>query len=589
MTVTDANQPRVRRCGRCRRLAPIVRRAADDLPDLCSRCYRQLARQGAIPSRIKRCDFCGRSAALIRRGGGETPSMCERCYREPQDTCSICRRLRPCLHAGTEHAICRSCVRAGRREVCQDCGRMRVIHNRLNGKPQCTDCRRRDLQQRGTCRHCNQRRRLTRIAGLEGLCEPCAGISSPHVCAGCTAEDHLYARGLCARCTIIATLQPHLDRATPETLARLRPYLEVLTQSANPRSTMRWIARSAAYRVLGDILDGRVALDHEALDALGPNQAIEHLRRALVAHRALATRDETLHRFNAWLDRVLLAIEDPRDRQHTTEWARWHLLNGLNYRARRGGLKSRSIYHARSQVTHAVAFINWVHTQGATLTTCRQDHVDRWFAHPSTTRVRVISLLRWAHAQGLITHLAIPSNAKPPAYRTLSHSQRHTLITRLIRDETLDLRDRVAGLLVLLYGQPIARIACLRTTDVVHHDNEILLRLAPEPVVIVEPLATLLCALADSPRGRAVTGATTSPWLFPGKLVGEPLRPERLQRRLAACGVKGLPSRASAVLELAREVPTPVLAETLGYDHDVAAAWARLAAADYARYAASRA
>jgi hypothetical protein len=515
--------------------------------------------------------------------------MCERCYREPEDMCTICRRLRPCLHAGTDHAICRSCVRASRHEVCQDCGRLRVIHNRLNGKPQCSDCRRRDLRQRGTCRRCNQRRRLTRIAGLEGLCEPCAGISSPHACTRCKAEDHLYARGLCARCTIISILEPHVDRATPETLARLRPYLETLTQSTNPRSTLRWIERSPAYRVLGDMLDGRVALDHQALDALGPSQAIEHLRRALVTNHALAARDETLHRFTAWLGHALQAIEDPQDRQHATKWARWQLLNDLNYRARRGQLKSRSGYHARSQVTQAVAFINWLHTQGDTLTTCRQDHVDRWFAHPCTTRVRVISLLRWALARGLIAQLAIPSNAKPTAYQTLSHDQRQDLIRRLVRDETLDLRDRVAGLLVLLYGQPIARIACLRTTDVLHHDNEILLRLATEPVVIVEPLATLLHSLARNPRGRAVTGATASQWLFPGKLVGEPLRPERLQRRLAACGIRGLPSRASAVLELAREVPTPVLADTLGYAQDIAASWARLAAADYARYAASRA
>lgn len=515
--------------------------------------------------------------------------MCARCYREPQDVCTICRRRRPCLHAGTEQAICRSCVRAGRREVCQDCGHLRVIHNRLNGKPQCSDCRRRDLQQHGTCRRCHQRRRLTRIAGLDGLCEPCAGITSPHVCARCTAEDHLYARGLCARCTIIATLQPHLAQAAPEILARLRPYLETLIQSTNPRSTMRWIERSAAYRVLRDILDGRVALAHEALDALGPSQAIEHLRHALVANHALPERDEALHRFSAWLDHALLGIEDPRDRKRATEWARWQLLNDLNYRAQRGRLRSRSIYHARSQVTHAVAFINWLHTQHATLTTCRQDHVDRWFADPCTTRMRVISLLRWAHDWGLIPQLAIPSKAKPPAYRTLSHDQRDRLITSLLADETLDLRDRVAGLLVLLYGQPIARIARLRTTDVVHHDNEILLQLATEPVLIVEPLAALLRSLAENPRGRAVTGATASRWLFPGKLVGEPLRPERLQRRLAACGVRGLPARASAGLELAREVPTPVLAEALGYHQNIAASWARLAAADYARYAASRA
>ena len=149
------------------------------------------------------------------------------------------------------------------------------------------------------------------------------------------------------------TLEPHVDRGAPETLARLRPYLEALVHSTKPRSTIRWIERSRAYRVLIDILDGRVALEHEALDAFGGSQAIEHLRCALVAHHALAARDEALHCFNAWLDQALDAIEDRTDRRHASEWARWHLLNDLHYRVRRGQLKSRSIYHARSQVTHA--------------------------------------------------------------------------------------------------------------------------------------------------------------------------------------------------------------------------------------------
>lgn len=589
MTATASKPSRSRPCGSCERVALIVRRAADGLPDICMPCYKRLTREGRIPSRLKRCDVCGEFGPLVRRGDAGTPSTCERCYQEPQDTCTVCQRVRPCLRAQTTRAVCRSCVRRARRGACQDCGREREIHNRLNGKPQCAECRRRDLAQNAECQRCGQQRRLTRITGLEGLCESCAGITSSHVCSRCASEEHLYARGLCARCVIVTTLEPHVATADAELVARLGAYLDALAASTNPRSTIRWIQRSVAYQVLLDILHQRVALSHEALDALTPSQAIEHLRRALVSHHALPCRDEALQRFSGWLDQPLAQVNDPGDRQRASLWARWHLFNELNYRSRRGQLNARSIYYARSQVTQAVAFLNWLNTQGATLSACRQHHVDDWFSTRSTTSRRVTSLLRWAQARGVSGPLSIPSVIHPTVYRTLTDDQRLSLIARLARDEDMDLRDRVAGLLVLLYGQPIARIARLRIDDIDHTETEMLLRLGTQPVVIVEPLATLLKRLAQHPPRRGVTAAAQSSWLFPGKLAGEPLRPERLQQRLRDCGIKGIPSRTSAVLQLAREVPTPVLAETLGYNYDLAATWARLAAADYAAYAASRA
>jgi len=394
---------------------------------------------------------------------------------------------------------------------------------------------------------------------------------------------------LCARCVIATILQPHVAPADADLVARLRRYLDSLAASSNPPSTIRWMERSVAYPVLLDILGQRVALSHEALDALAPSQAIEHLRRALVTHGALPVRDEALERFSRWLDQPISQVTDPGDRQHAGEWARWHLLNDLNYRSRRGQLKTRSIFHARSQVTQAVAFLNSLNSQGAALSSCRQEHVDAWFSVPNTTRRRVTSLLRWAQARGVSGRLSIPPVNQPTTYRTLADNQRVSLIARLAKDEDVDLRDRVAGLLVLLYGQPIARIARLRIEDIEYVTNGILLRLANQPVAIVDPLAGLLQRLAREPKGRAVTGAASASWLFPGKLAGEPLRPERLQQRLRDCGIKGIPSRTSAVLQLAREVPTPILAEALGYNHDLAATWARLAAADYAAYAASRA
>jgi hypothetical protein len=35
-----------------------------------------------------------------------------------------------------------------------------------------------------------------------------------------------------------------------------------------------------------------------------------------------------------------------------------------------------------------------------------------------------------------------------------------------LSDETADLRDRVAGCLVLIFGQPVTRIATLRIDDI---------------------------------------------------------------------------------------------------------------------------
>jgi hypothetical protein len=225
---------------------------------------------------------------------------------------------------------------------------------------------------------------------------------------------------------------------------------------------------ATAFKVLLDILAGHRALTHDALDEAHGGQAIEHLRLALVTHHALPARDEQLIRFERWMsDQIAAAPETGR--QHLKEWGHWHLLNDLNYRRRRNQLARRSVYHARGQVRHAITFTIWLHEQDLQLQDCQQPHLDEWFAQGNTTSARVTSFLRWAVKQQLIAPVTIPRPQPRSSTSALDQAQRQALIAHLLADDTIDLRDRVAGLLVLLYGQPVTRIARLQLDDIENH------------------------------------------------------------------------------------------------------------------------
>ncbi len=245
---------------------------------------------------------------------------------------------------------------------------------------------------------------------------------------------------------------------------------------------MRWIERSVAFDVLVEILAGRCALTHEALDALASSQAVEHLRSALVVHGALPPRDEQLVRFTRWLDERTAKMAHTTGRQHLKAWAHWYLLNELNYRARQGTLTGKSVYTARGQVNQSIAFIEWLGSRGLELGDCKQHDVDKWFALGPTTRIRVSSFVKWAVKNGLIPKVTIPRAGQAQTYRCLDDAERRALIDRLVNETSLDVRDRFAGLLVLIYGQPITRIAQLRLSDVSVCERGVLLSLGDTPL-----------------------------------------------------------------------------------------------------------
>ena len=74
--------------------------------------------------------------------------------------------------------------------------------------------------------------------------------------------------------------------------------------------------------------------------------------------------------------------------------------------------------------------------------------------------------------------------------------------------------------------------------------------------------------------GPSGTVADADRWLFPGRQAVHHLHPSYLRRRLTALGIQARAARHAALLQLAREVPAAVLADTLGIDVTTATRWA---------------
>jgi hypothetical protein len=81
-----------------------------------------------------------------------------------------------------------------------------------------------------------------------------------------------------------------------------------------------------------------------------------------------------------------------------------------------------------------------------------------------------------------------PLDVPGPARRSgtaASQDERWAQAARLLHDGTLDLTDRAAGCLLLLYGQQLSRIAAMTTSQVTSRDGTVFVRLgrhdAPVP------------------------------------------------------------------------------------------------------------
>jgi hypothetical protein len=241
--------------------------------------------------------------------------------------------------------------------------------------------------------------------------------------------------------------------------------------------------------------------------------------------------------------------------------------------------------HAHRNVRAAVSFLAWLQDRGRALADCRQADIDSWLA-TSPAAFQAGDFLSWAAAHGHCQAFALPGRVRAGA-AAASQDQRWALAARLLHDDTLDLTDRAAGCLLLLYGQQLSRIAAITTSQITSHGDAVHVRFGDHDVPVPEPLGVILTELISTGRTHTGTGSpATTPWLFPGGLPGQPITPGRLGQRLRNLGVHAMAGRRAALLDLAAKLPAAVLADLLNIAPTTAVRWMREAGGDWSRYAA---
>ena len=561
-------------CAGCGQVRRVYGRNAEGAP-MCWACAERPERH---------CGVCGELRPIAQRARDGRPDVCNDCYRRPIATCERCGHRRRCNFVAAGHAICGPCSPRAL-STCAHCGAERPPSVRWSEGPVCEACYRAALSRRGTCTSCQQSRRLVSPPGPAAtLCCDCAGVAPLATCRDCGTEERLHDRGRCARCALAARAKVLLADASGEVVPALIPVYESIAAARQPYSALNWLRTGAGAGILAELAGGDLALTHEALDAHPRRGAAEFLRQMLVANGALEARHEDLARMQVWVQAVLAGIDQPEDRRLVQAYATWAVLSRLRRRAQAGGVVRTR--HAKIRITAAVRLLAWLRSRDTSLADLAQPDIEVWLATDPPASYDVRDFLGWAAERKLVVRLEVPT-LPTLSGSALDDELRWNIVERLLHDDTVDLTDRVAGCLVLLYAQQLSRIVAITVDQVTQRDGEVHLRLGMQEVVIPEPLGALIVELVATGRRYVGVGSPAhTPWLFPGLFPGRPLSPARLGERLRKLGIDARAGRRSALMHLAAQLPAAVLAEALNLTAGTAVDWVRAAGGDWSSYAA---
>lgn len=351
-----------------------------------------------------------------------------------------------------------------------------------------------------------------------------------------------------------------------------------------PWGGLTWTSHSHVQRNLRALARGEVPLTHDGLSQLTPWRSVAYLRDLLMRSGVLPRADRQLLLFQRWLAEKLPAIDGPGPRRLLELFATWHVQRRLHTLADRCPLTSKQIHQARNEIHLATAFLAHLAERGRTLADCTQADVDDWYSGGYTARRLTHAFLRWAMRSNHMPTVTIPhrstSNPAP-----LAQHQRLTLLRQAVNRDDIPLQDRVTAALVLLYAQPLTRIARLTIDDVLREDGEVQIRLGDPPSPVPEPFAGMLL---DYLGQRPNTMTATNPgarWLFPGRPAGQPMTSDTLEIRLRDLGFPTQRGRTSAIRQLVLQAPAPVVARMLGYHDDTTAQLAAESGGTWRHYA----
>jgi hypothetical protein len=586
---------------------PTVSRDSSGQPQ-CSTCLTKTPRA---------CGGCGRDRVIARRAPGTDVDLCAACWQGPTTTCAGCGRRRPCRGERAGQMLCKSCTPRPK-QPCGYCGHLRTVVTTWAQGPACASCYRRFMRAKDTCPSCRQHRRLLPHIGQQQpvpILQAAPPAAAPHrpAAAGMrgmrrrptrTGLRAVRQRGLALPQGPLRPLRAGQPTGRPAGRHRQpsppRPatLFDTLAQAENPETVIAWTRPSVKGNGTADLLlarlgRGDIPLSHDTLDALntpGNGGTANHLDAILTAIGALPPRDLELARLERAVNAALDLLTDDQQRKTLRSYATWDLLRRARTTSRDQPLTPMTRHATTARLATATHLLTWLAQRGLDLTTYRQDDLDTYLVTHPARRNTLHGFLAWAHRTRRSRKLTIASRPKQlPRTVAADDGHRWALARALLHNDGYTPADRVAGLLVLLFGQRPHRISRLATSDVTVDGDHVSVTLGASPIELPEPFADRMKRLIATRRaqvGKRV--ADPGPWLFPSQHPDRPALPETITHRLQRVGVQPSAHRASALLHLAGEMPPAVLGDLLGLGRTAVQDWSTLAARPWASYVADR-
>ena len=444
----------------------------------------------------------------------------------------------------------------------------------------CRSCVSRATGVRGTCARCGDGDRLLvgRDDDGKAACVDCAGITTSFRCTTCDREDRTWFANTCIACSLARHLPDALDDGTGQLAPALAPLATHLVSSPSPLAAMHWVRKPKVAERLGALARGSVPLTHEGIDTLAADQSREHLRELLQATGILPMRDKYLAAFETWTQHRLATIDDPAARGEIERYLSWRHARVLRIRAAAGPLPAQAVNTARDQTDAAVRFLCFLgNDPGRPLAELTQADIDDWFSSASNPH-GARDFLVFAIGRRRCPRVEIPDRARRSS-PGCAPERLATISCRLLTDQTINLGDRVAGLLVVLMAQPVTRIASLETHHVIEDEDGLVLSIGVDPFPVPDALAALLRRLiAERP-------STDTFYLFPGRRPGQHLTAAMLTMRLNELGITRH-ERQGALSLLVAQVPSAIVARATGYSLEASARRSAQGGTEWATYAA---
>ncbi|MCH6472529.1 hypothetical protein [Sinomonas terrae] len=186
-------------------------------------------------------------------------------------------------------------------------------------------------------------------------------------------------------------------------------------------------------------------------------------------------------------------------------FARWHHLRRIRSTATPESPARGPVHSAKQEITETAKFLQWLwETHHRNAASCTQQDADEWRASGPTTRKLIRTFFVFARKTRLNTSVDIgyyTAQSRP----TLAQDRRLAWLRELLTGTSESRPYRVAGILLLLYAQPLVRVAALRA-DAITVDpatGQTYITFGVRPVPVPAPFGDLLL---DHLECRPVSG-----------------------------------------------------------------------------------